>query len=180
MEERFCPQCGAPIEDGAVKCRFCETPIVEGEVIPPDRSYVQQNDGYNQYDAYEQEAGYDQNSDYNQYEVYGQDNKNNKASDVSCVYGVLAYLNLLVLIPILAVPDSHFARFHSNQGLILLIAQVVLAILGGIFGNIWLFEIIINVATLFITVLRLIGIITAIQGKEKELPIIGHIKLLDR
>ena len=35
---------------------------------------------------------------------------------------ILAYLGILVIIPILAAKESKFARFHSNQGLILLIA----------------------------------------------------------
>ena len=34
---------------------------------------------------------------------------------------ILAYFGILVIIPILAAKDSKFARFHSNQGLILCI-----------------------------------------------------------
>ena len=38
---------------------------------------------------------------------------------------ILAYFGILVLIPIFAAKDSKFARFHSNQGLILLIVAIL-------------------------------------------------------
>ena len=41
---------------------------------------------------------------------------------------VLAYFGILVLIPILAAKESKFARFHANQGLILLITGVAYSI----------------------------------------------------
>lgn len=40
-------------------------------------------------------------------------------------YAILSYFSLLVLIPIFAAKDSKFARFHANQGLVLMIAEVV-------------------------------------------------------
>ena len=42
------------------------------------------------------------------------------------VMGVLAYLGILVLIPIFAAKGSKFARSHANQGLILLILEIVI------------------------------------------------------
>ena len=47
------------------------------------------------------------------------DIQNNKAM------GILSYIGLLVLIPIFAAKDSKFARFHANQGLVLVIAQAI-------------------------------------------------------
>ena len=41
------------------------------------------------------------------------------------VMAVLAYFGILVLIPIFAAKESKFARFHSNQGLVLCIAAVL-------------------------------------------------------
>ena len=37
---------------------------------------------------------------------------------------ILAYIGILVLIPIFAAKESKFARFHANQGLVLLIIMV--------------------------------------------------------
>ena len=36
----------------------------------------------------------------------------------------MAYIGFLVLVPLIAVPKSKFARFHANQGLVLLIGEV--------------------------------------------------------
>ena len=100
---------------------------------------------------------------------------------------VLAYFGILVLIPILAAKESKFARFHANQGLILLITgvaysifvQVVIKIvafisyaLAGIVG------IALGLAWLLLLVLAIIGIINAVKGEFKQLPLIGQFKIL--
>ena len=64
-------------------------------------------------------------------EVNTKDAQDNKAM------GILAYLGILVLVPIFAAKESPFARFHANQGLVLLIAEaaygIAVAILSAIF-----------------------------------------------
>lgn len=40
------------------------------------------------------------------------------------VMALLSYLGILVLVPLLAAKELRFARFHANQGLVLLIALV--------------------------------------------------------
>lgn len=100
---------------------------------------------------------------------------------------VLAYFGILVLIPILAAKESKFARFHANQGLILLITgvaysifvQVVIKIvafisyaLAGIVG------IALGLAWLLLLVLAIIGIINAVKGEFKQLPLIGQFRIL--
>ena len=99
--------------------------------------------------------------------------------------GILSYLSLLVLIPIFAAPKSRFARFHANQGLILLILEVVVSVVFFILGFItgllgigfisiflgiihWL----LNIAILALSIL---GIVNAAQGKAKPLPLIGSV-----
>ena len=100
---------------------------------------------------------------------------------------VLAYFGPLVLIPIFGAKESPFARFHANQGLVLLIACVaygiVYSILSGIFLAIsfTLFSILGIVGTVCsigISVLAIIGIINACKGQMKPLPLIGGIKIL--
>lgn len=100
---------------------------------------------------------------------------------------VLAYFGILVLIPILAAKESKFARFHANQGLILLITgvaysifvQVIIKIvafisyaLAGIVG------IALGLAWLLLLVLVIIGIINAVKGEFKQLPLIGQFQIL--
>ena len=48
-----------------------------------------------------------------------------KNGDQEKVLAVLAYLGILVLVPIFMGKKSKYVRFHSNQGLILLIGEVV-------------------------------------------------------
>ena len=106
-------------------------------------------------------------------------------------YGVLSYFGLLVLIPIFAAPHSYFARFHANQGLILLLAsaaysvarEFILRILNWIFGGIFAFiPGVFSAATgllgLIFFVLFVLGVINAANGKAKELPFIGRFRLL--
>jgi uncharacterized membrane protein len=99
-------------------------------------------------------------------EVYtAQDIEENK------VIAALSYLGLLVLVPLLAKKDSPFCQFHAKQGLVLLVAWVIIGavsiipILGwiiGILGSIFLFACFI------------IGILNALTGEIKELPLIGQ------
>ncbi|MBR1402375.1 MAG: zinc ribbon domain-containing protein [Prevotella sp.] len=99
---------------------------------------------------------------------------------------ILAYFGILVIIPILAAKESKFARFHSNQGLILCIAAILYSICYSILSSVilsiswhlyWLVSIIGILGFAFL-IWFIIGIINAAQGKAKELPLIGHYKLL--
>ena len=100
--------------------------------------------------------------------------------------GILSYIGLLVLIPIFAAKDSKFARFHANQGLVLVIAQAiittVLSITAVILGLIpyigWFLALIIRLLIPVVYIPSIIGIINAAKGQAKELPIIGGIRIL--
>ncbi len=98
------------------------------------------------------------------------------------VMAVLAYFGILVLIPIFAAKESKFARFHANQGLILFIVSLILYVLAAIFGNIRILGIIVDIICgilgLIALVLCIIGIINAVTGKAKDLPLIGKIRIL--
>ena len=89
--------------------------------------------------------------------------------------GVLAYIGILFLVPLFAAKESKFAKFHTNQGILLFIVGVAGAIVGllPIIG--WILAPIISLATLALTIL---GIVNVCQGKAKELPIIGKYKIL--
>ena len=99
---------------------------------------------------------------------------------------ILAYFGPLVLIPIFAAKQSKFARYHSNQGLLLLIAAVAWSIVYGIINAILLaiswrlytVSSIIGILSIVFFVLFIIGIINASNGRAKELPIIGKFKIL--
>ncbi|HNZ63643.1 MAG TPA: zinc ribbon domain-containing protein, partial [Bacillota bacterium] len=82
--------------------------------------------------------------------------------------------------------DSRFARFHANQGLVLFLCEVglviVLSILQAILLAIsWRLGFLVTILWLLmipLAVVAIIGILNAINGKAKELPVIGKIKLI--
>ncbi|MBQ4043229.1 MAG: zinc ribbon domain-containing protein [Clostridia bacterium] len=95
------------------------------------------------------------------------------------VLSLLSYLGILWLIPLLAAPNSRFAKFHTNQGLILWIANLIVGVAGGVLAIIpilgWLVALALGIIML---VLMIIGIVNAVQGRAKQLPIIGKYTLL--
>lgn len=102
------------------------------------------------------------------------------------VYGILAYIGILVLVPLLA-GKTQFARFHANQGLVLFIADIILGVLIGITTGVLsllgvvglvLGSIVSGILGLCIFVMVIMGIINAANGEMKPLPVIGGIKLI--
>ena len=94
------------------------------------------------------------------------------------VMAILAYLGLLVFIPLFAAKESRFARFHTNQGLILCIvgfliwlASMVLSFVSPFFGFISLLNFV-------ILIFAIIGIVNAANGQMKELPLIGKFRII--
>ena len=109
---------------------------------------------------------------------------------------VLSYFGPLVLIPWLAAPQSKFARYHAKQGVVLCLLAVAYAIISAILCAIikvdytlygwntgikvtpgWLTTIL-WLISIPICILAIMGIVNAVQGKAKELPVIGKIKLM--
>ena len=149
-----CKQCGTQVEDGVMNCTNCGAPI---------EAPVQQNqpiDLSEKFNEFNNTA--DTTSEYD-----AQDIEKNK------VMAVLAYI--LFFIPLLAAKDSKFARFHTNQGLVLFLGGIIASVVAVIPVIGW---IIAPIAGLVITVLAVIGIFNALNGRAKELPVIGKFKIL--
>ena len=92
------------------------------------------------------------------------------------VLAILAYIGILVIIPLLAGKDSKFARFHTNQGLILFIFAIIISFLSFKLSWMgWVFK----VLDAFVVVFAVLGIINAASGKAKELPLIGKLRILN-
>lgn len=87
------------------------------------------------------------------------------------VMGVLAYLWVLCLLPLLSRKDSEFCQFHAKQGLVLFIGSFAVMFLGMIPVLGWF--IILPVGWFLIVVLSLLGILNAWQGKKWEMPFVG-------
>ena len=93
------------------------------------------------------------------------------------ILSAIGYIGLLFLVPYLVKPKDKFAVFHANQGLLLLIATVVINAIGSIIPVIGWF-IILPLGGIFTLVLFILGIISALKGEEKRLPLIGNFDLL--
>lgn len=85
--------------------------------------------------------------------------------------GILAYLGILVIIPILVAKDDMFVKFHIKQGLVLLVIEAACWILEMIF---WPLVMIMWIVKLAALVLAIMGIINVCKGEEKELPLVGQ------
>lgn len=96
-------------------------------------------------------------------------------------YGILAYFGILCLIPLIA-GKTEFSRFHANQGLILMIIEIIAGAIGGILAFVPVIRIIGGIVGgiigLLCLILAIMGIISAANNETKELPIIGSIKLI--
>lgn len=219
----FCSNCGTELKDGVNFCPSCgkavkeevKEPVSAGTAPVQDNNAAQQsaepqpetqqNTNNTYYQPYTNKADFgaklagitdtpDTTADYDQNDI-----SQNK------VYAILSYISLLFLVPLLGAPNSKFARFHANQGIVLFIAEAALGIISMVFSLIFgaikgalyyqyvfggslpytlvnivsiFFTVVFSIVGLFILFLAIIGIINAAQGKAKELPLIGKIKIL--
>ncbi len=81
---------------------------------------------------------------------------------------------IIFFIPLLAAKDSAFAKYHANQGFGCFIGFLISSVLWIIPILGWILAPILYV--LFI-VFSIMGIINAVNGKAKALPIVGKIKV---
>ena len=115
------------------------------------------------------------------------------------IYNVLSYIGILWLIGLLVSPEKNDpkVRFHVGQGIILTIASVVLSIIKsilvavvtmglkvsfnifgyGVAGSLlYVFTTLLSIALAgVILTLMIIGIVNAVNGEQKPLPIIGKL-----
>ena len=97
----------------------------------------------------------------------------------------LSYVFILFFLPLVVCPKSKYGKFHANQALVLLLvanvgsivlellgkvlALISLGFIGGILSAVW------GVVTFLLMVL---GIWNVLNGRAKELPIIGGLKII--
>ncbi len=84
--------------------------------------------------------------------------------------GILAYLGILVIIPFIMAKENPSVKFHIKQGLVLLVIEAVIWVLGMFVSPLWMIFSLVNLATL---ILSIIGIVNVVNGQEKELPVVG-------
>lgn len=82
------------------------------------------------------------------------------------ILGIMCYLHVLVLIPLLFGRKSPFVQFHVRQGIALLFVWVLLAQSFRLPLFPWVFVI-------YLVVAIIIGIGNVIRGRERALPVVG-------
>ncbi|MCD8118248.1 MAG: DUF4870 domain-containing protein [Lachnospiraceae bacterium] len=91
------------------------------------------------------------------------------------VTGIVAYITIIGWLVAFLAGDKEGAKLHLNQALVIALLGIIgcvvgfIPLVGGILGTI------IGVVDL---VLAIWGIVYAVQGQDKEIPIVGSIKLL--
>ncbi len=173
----FCGKCGTKVNEGVKFCPGCgnamAASVPEQQAAPVQEPAANQNDFSAKVAALNNTA--DTTADYDANDI-----AQNKAM------GILAYFGPLCFIPMFAAKGSKFARFHANQGLVLLIAcaawsiasSILSAIILAISWRLYFITSIIGLLSIVFAILAVLGIINAANGKAKELPVIGKIKIL--
>lgn len=83
------------------------------------------------------------------------------------ITGIVAYLTWIGFLVALLAGDKEGAKFHLNQALVIMLFALlsIIPCIGWIWG-------------IFMIVCWVMGFIAAINGEEKEVPLIGSIKIL--
>ena len=161
----YCGKCGTKVDEGVKFCPSCGNPMEAP--APEQQAQTQQAQTAGDQNDFSAKVANLNNTKDTTDQFDRDDIEKNKAM------GLLAYI--LFFIPLLAAKDSPFARYHANQGLVLFLCGLISSVL-------WIIPIlgwiIAPILSIVITVLAVIGIINALNGKAKELPIIGKFKIL--
>lgn len=93
------------------------------------------------------------------------------------IMGIIAYLGCLCIVPLVAAKDSPFARYHTNQGFILLLCWIIIGILEFMVSSsmVSMGLLVIRLGLLFLSIL---GIINAAGGKMQPVPLIGGFTII--
>ncbi|MCM1334885.1 MAG: zinc-ribbon domain-containing protein [Bacteroides sp.] len=166
----FCRYCGRPIEEGSRFCTSCGAKVEEsaGAANPDPAAPMSEPEALNA-------EGY-------------------AAADVekTKVICAVSYLSILFFLPLVAYPGSRFGKFHANQALLLLIVSTALKILVSAVAGIWWaipfssgiahsVSGVFSLAEWSIPLAGAIyGIVNALNGRARELPIVGKINLINK
>lgn len=176
---KTCPKCGKQLEDKASFCIFCGAPLIEK--APSDGAETAEaekkedvNENASEEKAYQHEPyrqpytpfdPADHTSDFDPEDIA--ENK---------LFASMPYFfSIIGIIVALMVPGSPFIRFHVKNEMRFLIVSVLscipllVPVLGWAVGGILL---------TVIAALKILAIIWVLQGKAKDIPLIGSIDFL--
>ncbi|MBQ6267188.1 MAG: hypothetical protein IJK64_05400 [Clostridia bacterium] len=153
---RICVHCGAELGEAAA-CPVCGAVAQDSEGKEKSASLVDQ--ALNHFNSTA-----DTSADFAQDDV-----RRNRWISIP------AYLPPLFLLPLLLRKESAFARFHANQGILLLVFQIVALLL---FLIPYIGKFACAVLLVISAVMGIYGMVNAARGKAKELPFVGKYRVL--
>lgn len=93
--------------------------------------------------------------------------------------GIVAYISIIGWIIAYCAGDKEGAKFHLNQALVVDVTMIIMNILSGVLGAIIpILGAVVSIVAFVVWIFWLLGLIWACQDKEKEIPILGSIKIL--
>lgn len=162
VEKVFCPDCGTKYEEAVKETETAQADDVVIEVVEEP----------------EEEASYEVRQEIvpvpNTQREYKSEGGTGKFSAKSTA--IVAYIGWIGLIIALILGDKEGAKFHLNQALVIYLASIVISIascLLPILGGVVAFA-----GGIFTLVCWGLGLYYAICQQEKEVPVIGQIRLL--
>ena len=102
--------------------------------------------------------------------------------------GIVAYITWIGWIVAFCAGDKEGAKFHLNQALVIFLAQIVASVIrlipyvGGVASVIRLIPyvggVVSGILSIFLFVCWIMGLIYACKEEEKEVPLLGQLKIL--
>lgn len=178
MQVMYCSKCGALISSDAIFCPKCGTKV--------SSEYTQNT--YNSKGWNYQSNQQNQNQNWNSFQQAPKTNRN--------LWCALAYIPVLFWLPLVADSQNPLSKKSANQGLLLLILNVIVQVIFSVINEIFDFtdhffflsfpmgilSSIVNMISIIIhlalVVCVIVGIIRTLNGEEFEIPIVGKIQLI--
>jgi uncharacterized membrane protein len=92
-------------------------------------------------------------------------------TDNRTLMGILAYIGILVLIPLLVEKNDSFVKYHVRQGLVLFVIEIGVWVIGSM---IWMLAPVLMFVNLGALILAILGIVNVVNKKEAPLPLVGQ------
>lgn len=156
---KYCESCGARVEDSASFCPVCGAKASASASDKKAQAQTRIEEAFNQFT----------NTANTTAEYSPEDIAKNK------LMSIVAYLGVFCIVPLFIAKDSPYARFHTNQGLLLFLFSLLTSVAGLIPYIGWIVAAAISI---FNCLLMVVGILNVIKGEAKELPVIGKFRIL--
>lgn len=173
VEKRFCPDCGTEVLEQNV--RDIDDVVSEPVVEPMAKPIVEERETKAEPEVMtlQHYAGEEQ---YNHQKTVDEKLDEMQGSMSAMTTGIVAYITWIGFIIALVLGDRKGAMFHINQSLVIHLASIVFNFVAIIPFLGWIASV---AGSIFCFVCWCMGLYYACTGQEKEVPLLGQIKLLN-